>query len=678
MGGNWDQAHCVNISIVTIRVPLAITVLSCFMLSSRAHSLDNEFGTALGLAGLDVATARFDPTLTNFFFPPRPSTQLFENMWQDPWEAGFVAGTLVKSLEPSSVKPEDTVSLLSRCLGGSTRRNLIESPIKKLIKDSQQPQYLKALLTRFKAEGKLLGSVPDLSSVPDGTQQAAAVVLRAIDEAEALHNAALAQISPSNATFRTVISTSMETEEVGLASRFDDMLGAVDLRPLFAAGSDLCEAAVEAQSLLAMVPKTAKYKLMFTTKWGSVVLSGGTNDQLEGEIALSIDTGGDDVYVDLPSTKGLSNWASIVLDSVGNDRYVSDLALLTTDLAQYGKRRSRPNLGPAGAAFGFAIVADGQGDDAYISHETGLGFAYFGGGAIFDTKGSDRYIGYKNAIGGAYSGFGLVEDGSGDDVYRGFTQVQGFGGMRGIGALVDRSGRDQYIADDATIDFPSSQSPQHNNSFAQGAGLGRRADYLDGISINGGVGLLIDLAGNDRYSCGVFGQGVGYWAGVGCLLDHAGDDTYNGQWYVQGAAAHHAVGLLCDDAGDDTYTAPMNMAMGAGHDLSVGFLADGGGNDRYNGCTLSLGAANANGIGIFTDASGDDFYKGAGVCLGQSSEAPAGTLRERCLSLGVFQDLGGEDSYPVTVPFSENGKRQANWVARREPSQSQVGVFLDR
>ncbi|HEU4395121.1 MAG TPA: hypothetical protein VFS92_06115, partial [Planctomycetota bacterium] len=119
-------------------------------------------------------------------------------------------------------------------------------------------------------------------------------------------------------------------------------------------------------------------------------------------------------------------------------------------------------------------------------------------------------------------------------------------------------------------------------------------------------------------------------------------------WYCQGATAHFAVGILDDASGDDTYTATLNMAQGAGHDYAVGVLLDRRGNDRYDAPNLSLGSGNADGVGLFVDAGGDDAYRSLGLTLGGASvatPADAPSLRHGSLTLGIFLDLGGTDTY---------------------------------
>lgn len=255
---------------------------------------------------------------------------------------------------------------------------------------------------------------------------------------------------------------------------------------------------------------------------------------------------------------------------------------------------------------------------------------------LLDLQGNDLYDAYAFAQGAGLAGVGALIEREGRDQYACFYESQGFGAVKGFGALIDALGDDVYTAHPMPIEFPSPQTAERNVSMAQGAGYGRRADYLDGRSWAGGVGVLIDVQGNDRYVCGVFGQGVGYWGGVGMLIDLQGDDVREGVWYVQGAGAHFAIGYLEDRLGNDRYLASMNMAMGAGHDFSIGYLIDFDGSDEYNAPSLALGGANANGIGIFVDLAGDDLYQARRneANFGRANPIGRGTLRERGFASG--------------------------------------------
>lgn len=659
------------------------TLAALFTLSAipiTAQSLDNDFTIALGLAGLGTDTARFDPAMTKFFKSTAFETPVFSSVYEKPWMTPFVMSSFQKSIDATSSSPQESLAAASRLIGAPARRALLGSPIANTVTSSRTKGYLKALLTKLKTDNILVGDAPDLTAVPEPVQQAAGIILRTAMDAIRYRRAALSKIGNVPQAFDHVIKTEMETEDPETAVQNVELYERVQLGPLMAGGVDMAEAVTEAGNLMGTVPGSIKYKVTFRTVWGVVSLSGGSNDAYTGEsnYLLIIDSGGDDVYTNVPATKSALNWLSVVLDANGKDRYVSSPDLIGTELSKWGGRKKRTTLGPGAAAFGYAYLFDLSGDDYYSSHLAGLGTAFFGMSALVDVNGSDRYVGYKNCQAAAFAGVGYLEDRGGSDSYYGFTQCQGFGGTLGAGLLIDRSGSDTYTAEDTVYDFPSPQSPTHNTSFAQGAALGRRADYLEGLSLAGGVGILFDQAGTDRYSCGVFGQGAGYWGGFGALLDATGDDQYLGQWYAQGSAAHFAVGYLHDGFGRDSYRAPLNMAMGAGHDFSVGMLVEDSGNDTYSAPNLSLGAGNANGIGVFADLAGDDFYTAQGITLGRVPEPTMGSLREKALTLGVFMDLSGEDSYPVSAAYAKNAARMTNWALRGEPEQSQVGVFFDR
>jgi hypothetical protein len=293
-------------------------------------------------------------------------------------------------------------------------------------------------------------------------------------------------------------------------------------------------------------------------------------------------------------------------------------------------------------------------------------------------QGDDVYDAYTDSQGFGRCGTGMLLDMAGSDRYSGFSQVQGCGLVKGVGILADATGNDIYVANDEIIDFPSPQSANNNISMSQGAGFGVRADFSDGHSMGGGLGVLYDGAGNDTYTCGVFGQGVGYWQGIGALFDIDGDDVYHGAWYVQGASAHFAIGYLEDIAGNDKYTATMNMAQGAGHDFSIGYLIDRAGNDSYTAPNLSLGAGNANGIGVFVDLFGNDIYDTRGTTLGRVNPTDTG-IRAMAFSLGLFIDLGGIDTFPANLEWAGNAKQSVHWARREErPADSQVGIFFSR
>lgn len=246
----------------------------------------------------------------------------------------------------------------------------------------------------------------------------------------------------------------------------------------------------------------------------------------------------------------------------------------------------------------------------------------------------------------------LVIDPAGNDHYAGRTAAsQGF--ARPVSLCIDFAGNDRYDA-----------------GYAPGS---LACGFL-------GLGLLMDLAGNDFYRTGGAGLGCGIY-GTGILFDEAGDDFYLTLDCLGEGAAVAGVGILDDRAGDDAYHARY-LSQGFGGTLGTGLLLDSGGNDRYRATgwdgpnnpfkgnqPLSLsqgfsigrrpetapkkkekvppGAEKepedrpiarrglAGGHGILVDVAGDDVYE-AGVYSGGSAY---------WFGTGIFADLAGNDVY---------------------------------
>jgi hypothetical protein len=286
--------------------------------------------------------------------------------------------------------------------------------------------------------------------------------------------------------------------------------------------------------------------------------------------------------------------------------------------------------------------------------------AAMGVGVLYDAGGDDTYDAEAGSQGFAVYGIAALVDRAGNDKRSSFTMSQGFGGVLGVGALVDGGGDDEYFCDPgnpAVGGHPIYFSPQlpgtGNTSMCQGAAMGRRADTLP--SMAGGIGILRDSAGSDHYTASVFAQGAGFWQATGMLLDGGTDaDTYDGYWYVQGSTAHFALALFFEEGGDDRYNqtlTPAATSIGVGHDFSASLHIDTGGSDVYRGPGLSFGSGNLNGIGCFVNVGGDDEYVAAGDPTfgagNYSSELPFGQPRQAAPTLGIFVDAGGTDIYQV-------------------------------
>lgn len=666
----------VNKQMTTLTTALAIGLISI----QNPPNLEADLEIGLGTVGLNTKTARFEPTFLEFFRQGEFSTPTYRALFNDPWRATFVSEMWRKQFSSLVGKPSESLATAGRMVGMGARRTLLGDPIQGATEAASKPGALLKVLNEMKARGLIRSEIPAVDKIPGPVQNAAALVITVALDRVRFRRAALSKVEDP-ATAYDMVTHARPDDDPDAMSRFRKLYQNFDPSTMAAGAHDIALAATTARTICGAVSPSENYSYSINTDWGLILL-GGAGDTIysQKETFLIIDTSGNDTYLGLPANHSVNNWCSVVIDTAGDDHYLSDAALAKTTIASWADRKkNRDTPGPASASLGISVLVDAAGNDVYRSHRPGLASSNLGVSVLFDASGDDTYDAYADAIGCATFGVALLEDVSGNDKYNGFTQTQGVGLTGGAGILIDRAGDDTYVADDQTIDFPSPQSSEHNVSMSQGAGNGRRADYLDGHSLSGGVGILYDQAGKDTYTCGVFGQGVGYWEGVGMLWDAEGDDVYSGQWYVQGAAAHFAIGLLDDSAGDDRYNAGMNMALGAGHDFSIGYLFDRGGADAYQAPNLSLGAGNANGIGWFLDVSGNDVYASSGITLGKAAEAPKGTLRERCLCFGLFMDLGGSDTFPASIPWAKNATRQANITDRNfTPQESQLGVFWDR
>ncbi len=656
-----------------------------------------EYDEALSAIGLTRETARVTASDFSLMAQGRFGTKLFEGLEADPTLADRWSRTLRDGAFASAGTAENASLFAAARLGVAVRLGLLGDPMEKRVKEAGEEGALERqmwrVLSRPDAPERIPGDqqpilqVNGLDAVPAPVQAAAALLLGAMLDAEPWLRPegafAFHRPSGSGPTLRdgsaadATLLLSGEDESDGRRRLFEDEAARTDLRYLARGSALVLLAADRAAAMLREAGETGPFTWRMDTPRGRILLN-GSGDDADGEDPpaawlLRIDTGGDDVYRGgAAAVAGVP--ASVLVDVSGNDTYEAP-----ADTAAFGA-----------GFFGVGVLLDLAGDDRYAiagGRSLGLGAGVFGVGALLDGGGDDAYSGQGFCQGAGAVGWGTLTDRGGSDFYDAYFFSQGFGYVLGAGVLTDLAGDDRYTMNDTDLKSPSAQSKDHNSSLGQGFGFGVRADYLDGHSLAGGVGILADREGNDRYTCGVFGQGGGYWMGVGMLLDGAGDDAYSGVWYVQGACAHFAVGILDEGGGNDTYTATMNMAQGAGHDYSLGVLLDRGGNDVYRAPNLSLGGGNADGVGILIDAGGDDVYQSRGITLGHASVATpveAATVRHASLTLGVFLDLGGgRDAWfepPETVqPFAGNGR---TWTREERtgaaPVSNERGVGADR
>lgn len=349
------------------------------------------------------------------------------------------------------------------------------------------------------------------------------------------------------------------------------------------------------------------------TPQGLILLENRGDDQHRNEAAILVDLGGDDVYINNSGASVPGKVPSaLLIDFGGDDRYESW------------------ELGTQGAGFfGCGLLLDLAGDDIYICRRGGQGFGFCGSGLLYDAAGTDTFRAMDYAQGVGQFGFGALVAGSGAKAYNAHNTSQGVGFTRGVGLLLGGSGDDSYYCKGQ---YASGYRDAGSfEGWGQGLGTGHRP-YA-----SGGVGLLVDRAGNDRYEGGSFSGGGGYYYGMGIQQDQAGNDRYRGSRYNQGFTAHQAVGVFLDDAGDDAYWQLHHVAQGMSWDESCTLFVEGAGDDVYHAPGFAFGTAAMNGFVLFKDLAGADRYAGA-VPGGVSGNAYHGGS-----SVGYFLDLGPGD-----------------------------------
>ena len=354
------------------------------------------------------------------------------------------------------------------------------------------------------------------------------------------------------------------------------------------------------------------------TPCGAIVIAGRGNNIHQDDCAVIYDLGGNDQYFNnqAGSIPGKIPTA-IIVDFGGNDAYES-----TDPLTQ------------GGGNLGVGILVDLAGNDQYVGIRNVQGAAFGGVGILIDRAGADTYRGMTMAQGVGFFGAGILADNAGNDRYEAHQNAQAVGFVKGVGLLADFAGDDSYYCKGSQQTGYKTRG--HFEGWCQGMGFGIRP-YA-----SGGVGVLYDQSGCDRFEAGTFAQGGGYYYALGIFAnDGKDDDLYIGTRYAQGFGVHQAIGAFLEAGGNDTYRTRMAVAQGLAWDEAVGLFIDEAGNDSYDGGTgFSLGAAAHNAICMFLDRAGDDSYANICPALVSMNDYHGGT------SLSIFIDDGkGKDVY---------------------------------
>jgi hypothetical protein len=564
---------------------------------------------------------------------------LLRGLLLDPWQAAYRIGMLERryaSRHDSVHRQYQTTATLS---GADIARGYIGNPLARI--DAfllAQPDPLVGAVQLLRGVGIEISETaqaPTLAELPNPFRFEFSRLLSTIAQAEDFRRRAFRDLPPDLTAdlIRRQLSGSAGATDLDYRLHVDT----IEPEALHAGMLDLVAATEDFAHFLGQGGDLPAVDWHLKTSAGFIVLRGAPDSEVYvgDPPLLLVDLRGNDRYefADGDSTRTIS----IVYDHEGDDEFSGAVAR---------------------SALGYAIHWDARGNDVYDGNDFTQSSATFGAALLFDGEGNDEYRARFATQGYAVAGAALLLDHAGNDSYQALSYAQASAGPRAAATLRDAAGNDNYALTATPLIRPSAQLADRNVSAGQGVGWGIRADLIDGRSLAGGVGLLLDGDGNDTYRGQVICQGSGFLEGVGALVDHAGSDDYEGAWYAQASGAHRAIGILIDRGnGNDRHHATHYSSVGTAHDASLALLVNDGGNDTYHVRNLGLGGTNDGGFSILQDAGGNDHYTihdRAGHGLGSARITHYGTTREESLGTGIFFDLGGEDRYDLRRPGAGN------------------------
>lgn len=356
----------------------------------------------------------------------------------------------------------------------------------------------------------------------------------------------------------------------------------------------------------------------------------GANTYKE-DVALLVDVGGDDVYLNAPGRADAADDlpVSVSLDLAGDDRYAPKTANTERD------------LGPAtarGQAIGFLVDVTGNdtyevGTDTTRKQAVGLGVGVEGFAMLADLVGNDAYsVVGPTSIGagiGLDSGVGIMSDGAGDDHYlvsgevgpsrasrhqQSVTYGFGAGAVTGTGVFVEGAGDDVLLLESAA-------RARHRKHKASATQVGFGTGFAGvGVAIFGlgdtkrtATTAVSSTRGKAAATSLVFGSGT---AALGILLDEGGSDQTRSRVSLEGEAPTTlaggmglglaGAGLLIDNEGSDIYDAAIDAPVPVGK---------GGGQALFQAAGFLFGA------GALYDTGGKDIYRAAFAAGGVSAQA---------------------------------------------------------
>ena len=390
-----------------------------------------------------------------------------------------------------------------------------------------------------------------------------------------------------------------------------------------------------------------------------------------------------------PNTYELDHRFGLVIDLGGDDVYRGMIATsadadhgnaVVIDLSGNDTYHGSP-MSLATGRLGVGLLIDQSGDDVY-QLDMGSGGAGFGGlGILFDARGNDVYMGSRLTQGAAIGGLGLLFDASGNDRYTSHGFSLGFGGPQGVGVVIDLQGDDHYECGNK---YPSA----YNAEDAPNAKPGDALFQYDCFGLGTGSGKRILTKRHDWQAYSVAG-------GWGLLLDVEGNDRYQSANFSQGHGYFFGVGLFLDLAGNDEYLAA-RYGHGSSAHYGVAFFNDRDGTDRYGstGPFYNGGVAWDHGVSVMIDTGFDNDryaladstglgkanYSGWALFIDEGGDdlyqLKEGLGHSSQHAIGVYFDLKGQDTYDV--------RQLGDTQAERRPSNRKAivypdgGLFVDR
>lgn len=379
----------------------------------------------------------------------------------------------------------------------------------------------------------------------------------------------------------------------------------------------------------------AKLPFIFNAPFGIIKIAGTAPNIHEEDVAILIDIGGNDIYRNNAGSNypGRGNLA-LCIDHHGDDVYSAR------------ERKFVQGTGFLGAGF----LIDLEGNDRYNAEHFSQGTGIAGVGLLWDRSGNDAF--YCNAFcqGAGMFGAGFLLDDDGSDKYDCATLGQGAATTLGLGIISDLKGDDNYLLSAGLREDALGRTP----GYGQGGAVSfRNYPWDKTLTAYGGVGMLLDRSGDDVYKTrGWCDQGGSYIMSLGVLVDDAGNDIYSCHC-GQGSGIHITSAILIDRKGDDSYSGEFR-AGGSGGDRSPGIFIDCQGNDVYSSHTSSYGTGvKPFSYSLFIDYQGEDTY----ICNQPGDkitfnnwESFGGVWPESEPHLWPYAlcfDLGGEDRYMV-------------------------------